>query len=347
MREIAIFTDTSFDAHSKPGHVEQAERLFAVRRALDASDLLPRLRQFTPAPAPDEALEAVHEQEMLNITRRLASHGGGQIDTDTYVTASSWEAATLAAGAAIGAVRAVVSGEVAGAFVLARPPGHHATPWRAMGFCLINNVAVAARYALDHLGIERVAIVDYDVHHGNGTQDIFYAEPRVLFCSTHGSPLYPGTGSLTEMGDPTAAPGATLNVPLPFGAGDKAYALVFEQLIAPALRRFRPQLILVSAGYDAHWSDPLGVTALSVSGYAHLTSTLIGLADELCAGRIVMVLEGGYNLDALSACVVSSLRLLLGQDAGPDLLGSLDAREPLAQVERVIEQLKQRHPLLA
>jgi acetoin utilization deacetylase AcuC-like enzyme len=283
---------------------------------------------------------------MLSATRQLASYGGGQLDPDTYVTARSWEVATLAAGAALGAVRAVVSGEVAGAFALARPPGHHATPYRAMGFCLINNVAVAARYALDRLGLERVAIVDYDVHHGNGTQDCFYDEPRVLFCSTHGAPLYPGTGAAGEMGDPAAAPGSTLNVPLPFGAGDRAYALVFEQLIAPALRRFRPQLILVSAGYDAHWNDPLGIATLSVEGYAHLTRTLIGLADELCAGKIALVLEGGYSLDALGACVVSSLRLLLGHDAGPDPLGAVKAREPLAQVAHVIEQLRQRHPLL-
>jgi acetoin utilization deacetylase AcuC-like enzyme len=346
MRETAILTDTSFDAHTWPGHVEQAERLQAVRRALEASGLGRQLRQITPRPAPDGAIEAVHTARMLDATRRLASHGGGQIDGDTYVTARSWEAATLAAGAAIGAVSAVTSGEAAGAFALVRPPGHHATPHRAMGFCLINNVAVAARYALDSLGLARVAIVDYDVHHGNGTQDIFYGEPRALFCSTHGAPLYPGTGAPGEMGDPIAAPGATLNVPLPFGAGDKAYALVFEELIAPALRRFRPQLILVSAGYDAHWSDPLGIATLSVAGYARLTRTLIELADELCAGRIALVLEGGYNLEALGACVLSSLRLLLGHDAGPDPLGAVEAREPLAQVSHMIDGLLGRHPLL-
>jgi acetoin utilization deacetylase AcuC-like enzyme len=347
MREIAILTDTSFDEHTWPGHVEQAERLRAVRRALELSGLAPRLRRIAPRPAPDPALEAVHSPHMLRITRQLASYGGGQIDGDTYVTAHSWDAATLAAGAAIGAVSAVASGQAAGAFALARPPGHHATSRRAMGFCLINNVAVAARHALDQLGLERVAIVDYDVHHGNGTQEIFYDEPRVLFCSTHGAPLYPGTGAPDEMGDPRCAPGGTLNVPLPFGAGDKAYALVFEQLIAPALRRFRPQIILVSAGYDAHWSDPLGIAALSVAGYAELTRTLIGLADELCAGKIAMVLEGGYNLDALGACVVSSLRLLLGLEPGPDPLGAVAAREPLSQVAHLVDELRRSHPLLA
>jgi acetoin utilization deacetylase AcuC-like enzyme len=345
MRETAILTDTSLDAHTWYGHVEQAERLQAVRRALDESGLNQRLRRITPAPAPLAAIEAVHDPRLLAALRQLADYGGGQIDSDTYVTAASWEVATLAAGAAIGAVGAVVGGEVAGAFALSRPPGHHATRSRAMGFCLINNVAVAARYALDELGLARVAIVDFDVHHGNGTQDIFYNEPRVLFCSTHGSPLYPGTGMPDEVGGPGAV-GATLNVPLPYGTGDVGYAMVFERLIEPALLRFRPELILVSAGYDAHWSDPLGITTLSVEGYAGLTRRLIALADELCGGRIALVLEGGYHLDALGACVVSSLHLLLGDAEAPDPLGAVDAPEPLANVRQVIAALEGRHPLL-
>jgi acetoin utilization deacetylase AcuC-like enzyme len=346
MRETAILTDVSFDAHTWHGHVEQAARLQAVRRAIDASGLNQQLQHYPPRPAPSAALEAVHAPAMLRQLRQMSSYGGGQIDADTYLTADSWELATLAAGAAIGAVDAVVAGRVQGAFALVRPPGHHATPTRAMGFCLLNNVAVAARYALDRLGLERVAIVDYDVHHGNGTQDIFYGEPRALFCSTHAAPFYPGTGALQETGDRAAAPGATLNLPLPFGTGDAGYAMAFEQVIGPDIRRFKPQLLLVSAGYDAHWGDPLGPMLLSVSGYGRLTSALIALADELCDGRIAFVLEGGYNLDALGACVVSSLRLLLGHDAGPDPLGEVQAPEPLAEIARLIDALKARHPLL-
>jgi acetoin utilization deacetylase AcuC-like enzyme len=246
----------------------------------------------------------------------------------------------------IGAVEAVAGTNARNAFALVRPPGHHATPNRAMGFCLINNVAVAARYALRRLGVQRVAIVDYDVHHGNGTQDIFYHEPQVLFCSTHAAPFYPGTGSVGEMGDRASAPGTTLNVPLPFGTGNRGYRQVFAQVIAPALRQFRPELILVSAGFDAHWSDPLGPMVLSVSGFAELNRTLLALADELCEGRLVMTLEGGYNLEALAASVLASLRQLLGRDPGPDPIGEVDAPEPLPEIERVIAILQDRHPLL-
>ena len=347
MGETTILTDLSFDAHSWHGHVEQAARLQAVRHALDASALHAELRHLAPQPAPLAALEAVHTPQLLRSVRQLASYGGGQIDADTYVTADSWDVATLAAGAAIGAVEAALGGHARGAFALVRPPGHHATRARAMGFCLINHVAVAARYAVQRLGMERVAIVDYDVHHGNGTQDIFYDDPQVLCVSTHAAPFYPGTGALAEQGDPATALGATLNIPLPFGTGDTGYALVFERVVAPALRRFRPQLILVSAGYDAHWSDPLGPMLLSVSGYSQLTQQLIVLADELCDGRIVLSLEGGYNLDALGACVIATLRLLLGHRPGPDPIGAVEDQVPTAEIARVIGALKARHPLLA
>lgn len=343
MSGTAILSDTSFDAHTWHGHVEQAERLVAIRAAIEASGLNDLLYHLEPRPAAEPQLLAVHSPELLRRTRQLSSYGGGQFDSDTYVTADSWDAACLAAGAAVGAVDAVLGGRMRNAFALVRPPGHHATPGRAMGFCLINNVAVAARYALDQFGLERVAIVDYDVHHGNGTQDIFYGEPRVLFCSTHAAPFYPGTGTIGEMGTPQAA-GATLNVPLPFGVGDRGYAQVFAEVIGPALRRYRPQLILVSAGYDAHWSDPLGPMTLSVRGYAQLTRTLCDLADELCGGRIVLVLEGGYNLDALGACVVAALWVLLGREPGPDPIGEVRVGEP--DLGQVIAALRERHPLL-
>jgi acetoin utilization deacetylase AcuC-like enzyme len=346
MAETVILTDQSFDAHTWHGHVEQAARLEAVRAALDASGLHSALSHLVPRAAPDDALEAVHTPHMLSRVRHLAGFGGGQIDGDTYVTMDSWDAATLAAGAALGAVEAVAGARFDHAFALVRPPGHHATPGRAMGFCLVNNVAVAARHAVRRLGLGRVAIVDYDVHHGNGTQDIFYADPQVLFVSTHAAPFYPGTGALDEIGAPDAR-GATLNVPLPYGVGDEGYAHVFDTVVAPALRRFRPELILVSAGYDAHWSDPLGPMVLSVAGYSALTARLIALADELCGGKIVMVLEGGYNLDALGACVVASLRLLLGRDPGPDPIGHVAGPDTGADVARVLDALRARHPLLA
>ncbi|MFV9504850.1 MAG: histone deacetylase [Oscillochloridaceae bacterium umkhey_bin13] len=345
MSGTVILTDPSFDQHDWHGHVEQAARLVAIRNAI--TPLRDALQHRLPRPAPDAALEAVHSPQLLRRIRQHASYGGGQFDSDTYVTADSWEVATLAAGSAIGAVEAIAGTSARNAFALVRPPGHHATPARAMGFCLINNIAVAARYAIRNLGVRRVAIVDYDVHHGNGTQDIFYTDPHVLFVSTHAAPFYPGTGAVREMGDYQMAPGAILNVPLPFGAGIRSYSRVFAQAIAPAIRRFKPELILVSAGYDAHWSDPLGPMVLAVSGFAHLNQVLLELADEFCDGRIVFVLEGGYNLEALGACVLTSLRQLLGHDPGPDPIGEVNAPEPLNEVDQVIELLRERHPLLS
>jgi acetoin utilization deacetylase AcuC-like enzyme len=335
-----ILSDAGCAAHTWYGHPERAERLDAITEAIIASGLADDLASRAPAPAPEPAMLAVHTPELLRRVRQLSSYGGGQIDADTYVTADSWGIAALAAGAAMGAVDAVVGEGCRNAFALMRPPGHHATPGRSMGFCLVNNIAVAARHAIDRHGLDRVAIVDYDVHHGNGTQDIFYADPRVLFVSTHAAPFYPGTGAMTEVG----VAGTTLNVPLPFGVGDVGYAQVFDELVAPALRRFRPQLILVSAGYDSHWKDPLGPMTLSTAGYAQLTARLLGLADELCGGRLALVLEGGYHLEALGACVVASLRLLLGRDPGPDLIGPARSAEP--DLGHLIETIRQRHPLL-
>jgi acetoin utilization deacetylase AcuC-like enzyme len=280
---------------------------------------------------------------MIEALRWATEQNGGWLDLDTYTTAGSWEAALLAAGGAIQLVEAIAAGRASNGFALVRPPGHHATPTRSMGFCLFNNIAIAARHALDTLGIERLAIVDYDVHHGNGTQDCFYDEERVLFCSTHASPLYPGTGAEQEVGS-GAGYGTTLNLPLAYGVGDAGFARLYDDVVLPALRRFRPQLILVSAGYDGHWDDPLGPLSLSVAGYAALTQRLAELADALCGGRIALVLEGGYSLPALGACVVAALRVLLGRDPGPDPLGAAGGREP--DVSALIERTRRTHPLL-
>jgi acetoin utilization deacetylase AcuC-like enzyme len=340
----AIITDARFAEHTLPSHPERAERLAAVEQALAVSGLRDEVLHLVGTPANEAALAAVHAPQLLAAVRRLASYGGGAFDPDTYVTADSWDVATLAAGSAIRLVEAVVRSECANGFAFLRPPGHHATYQRAMGFCLINHIAVAARYAVEQLGLSRVAIVDYDVHHGNGTQDIFYRDGRVLFCSTHAANFYPlGVGLLHEIGDADGA-GATLNVPLPFGVGDRGYTQIFEELIAPALRRFQPELILVSAGYDAHWRDPLGPMALSVGGYAHLTQMLKTLADELCGGRLALLLEGGYDLHALGACVVACTRVLMGREPGNDPIGQYSANEP--DVSGTIAALRHGHPLL-
>ncbi|HMP39491.1 MAG TPA: histone deacetylase [Roseiflexaceae bacterium] len=329
-------------AHDEPRHVERAARLLAITEALEAAGLLHDLVALDAPPADEALVRSVHSASMVDLVRWSATHQGLWIDHDTYTTSASWDAALHGVGAAIRATEAVVLGTCNNAFALVRPPGHHATTGRSMGFCLFNNVAIAARYAIDQLGLRRVAIVDYDVHHGNGTQDIFYSDPRVLFCSTHAAPLYPGTGAEREIGA-QAGEGTTLNVPLPQGAGDHGVTAVFEMLIEPALRRFQPDLILVSAGYDGHWSDPIGPLSLSVNGYAGLTARLVAVASEVCGGRIALVLEGGYNLQALAACVAASFHALLGRSPGTDPLGSAGANEP--HLLPLIERIRTRHPL--
>jgi acetoin utilization deacetylase AcuC-like enzyme len=337
----AITTNPQQAAHTEPRHVEQAERMAAIEAALDTSELRAELVQLAPRRASEQQILAVHGPQMLAALRSTMAHPRAWLDPDTYTTAASYEAALLAAGAAVQAVEVVVSGQFDNAFALVRPPGHHATPLRPMGFCLFNNIAIAARHAIDTLGLERVAIVDYDVHHGNGTQDCFYEDGQVFFCSTHAWPLYPGTGSVQEAGAESGY-GLTLNLPLPHGTGDEGFQRCFDELILPATRSFNPQLILVSAGYDAHWADPLGPLALSVAGYASLTQRLAGLAQELCGGRIVLVLEGGYDLVALSSCVVAALRVLMGRDPGADPLGAARVREPA--LSALIERVRHEHP---
>ncbi len=242
------------------------------------------------------------------------------------------------------AIDAVMKGEVNNAYCLVRPPGHHALPDDAMGFCLFNNVAVAARYALDHHGLERVMIIDYDVHHGNGTQDIFYDDPRVLYFSVHQAPFYPGTGLSDELGA-GAGLGTTINVPLPAQTAFDTYEAVFRQIMGPASDRFNPQLLLVSAGFDAHWKDPIGDMYLSIAGFARLTQIIIEQANFLCDGRLVMVQEGGYDLDAMANGVATCINLLLGDDAAVDNLGPPPTKDYRLNTDVLIAELRRIHHL--
>jgi acetoin utilization deacetylase AcuC-like enzyme len=254
-------------------------------------------------------LRAVHTDRHILGVERTARGGGGWLDGDTYCTAQSYDVALRAAGAAMRATAMVMQGEAHNAFALVRPPGHHATPSQAMGFCLFNNAAVAARSAQRLHGAAKVAVVDIDVHHGNGTQDVFYDDPSVLYCSLHQWPLYPGTGLQRETGEGRGE-GSTVNVPLPPGTDGERWLHAFESRVAPALAEHRPDLIVVSAGYDAHAADPLAELRLTTDTYAQVAARLAAIAGELCGGRTVWVLEGGYDLDALAASVGATLQSL-------------------------------------
>lgn len=329
--------------HTLVGHPENHHRLQAIMNLLEKEEVLSRLKHLEPKPVPRELLEKVHAPRYIKLVKEIAESGGGHLDLDTYMGPRSYEAALMAAGGAVEAVRAVLDGEVENAFALVRPPGHHATPTRGMGFCIFNNVAIAARYALERKEVERVLIVDFDVHHGNGTQDIFYYEPTVLYFSTHQYPHYPGTGYITDIGEGKGY-GYTVNVPLRGWVGDEGFKLIFEEILIPIARRYQPHLILVSAGFDSHWADPLASMLLSISGYTELARILKSLADELCQGRIVFVLEGGYKLEVLSYCVLNVFYVLLGEDKIIDPLGP--SPRPEQPVMAIIQNLKEIHKLV-
>jgi acetoin utilization deacetylase AcuC-like enzyme len=338
----AYVYDAIYLEHNLPSHPENARRLEHILSVLEAEGMLARLELLEPRPATVEELQRIHTPALIQQVQHVAQAGGGHLDMDTYVSARSYDAALMAAGGLVRAVEAVLAGEIDNGFALVRPPGHHATSTRAMGFCLFNNVAVAAQAAVAGGEVERVFIADFDVHHGNGTQDAFADDSAIFYFSTHQYPYYPGTGHWQEIGYGSGE-GTLLNVPLPTQVGDAGYAQIFAELVWPLAERFRPDLILVSAGYDAHWNDPLAHMNLSLTGYAWLTQELVRMAEELCAGRIVLTLEGGYQLDVLAYGVLNSLYALLGKDTIADPLGpSPHAERP---VDDLVARLKEVHNL--
>ncbi len=318
---VGVVYDPLYLEHDTGEHPESRRRLEAIVARLKDSGVWDRLAHIPPRPATIAELRRVHSEGMIRRVRELALAGGGEIDADTVVSPRSYDAALMAAGGVEAAVDAVMGGEVSSAFALVRPPGHHATRTRSMGFCLFNNVAVAAAHALDKHKLECVLIIDTDVHHGNGTQDIFEDEPRVCYISTHQSPLYPGSGFAGERGR-----GNIFNIPLPPGAGDAEYTRAYDEVLVPVARRFKPELILVSAGFDAHWSDELASMCLSITGYAQMMRRIKSLADEFCGGRVVLTLEGGYNMAALSGCVKAVFGVLMGGKEIEDRVGPCPSR---------------------
>jgi acetoin utilization deacetylase AcuC-like enzyme len=310
---IAIVDDLRFDAHEERSghHPECPERLVAARQGLYAS-VDDALRLGVPArDATTSELARVHTPQYLGLLRNGIGSGYGNLDADTYFSPGTRDATWLAAGGAIDLATTLTNGGAKRGVALLRPPGHHATPGTSMGFCLLNNIALAASSALAS-GMKRVAIVDWDVHHGNGTQDAFYADPRVLFISLHQFPLYPGTGAAREIGDGPGR-GFSANLAMPARSGDEAYGAAFREVVLPLLRAHAPELVLVSAGFDAHARDPLASLELSTAGYGAMASALLDIVDELGHGRIGFVLEGGYDLQALEASVAQVGASLTGQ----------------------------------
>ncbi|WP_455370378.1 histone deacetylase family protein [Petrachloros mirabilis] len=293
------------------GHPESPDRLRAIMQQLEQSGTAAQLLKITPRKAEDEWITLVHTAKYVAALNRCTPTSGRvSLDPDTSMSPGSLNAAYLAAGGALAAVDAIMSQQVDHVFCAVRPPGHHAEAGRAMGFCLFNNVAIAARYVQKNYGLKRVLIVDWDVHHGNGTQHSFEDDPTILFFSTHQYPHYPGTGRAMERGT-GAGEGFTINVPMEAGEGDEAYHTIFLKSLVPAADDFKPEFVIISAGFDAHRDDPLASMGLTEAGYADLTGIVAGIARRHAQGRILSSLEGGYNLTALSASVDAHIKALL------------------------------------
>jgi len=310
---VLLESHAAFLAHETgPGHPERPARLQAVLAGVDEAGVHDAIAHVTPRPATRAELERVHPAVYLDALERFCGAGGGDIDADTTAVTESWHAACLAAGAGVDAIERLDRGEADAAFCVVRPPGHHATARRAMGFCLLNNVAVAAA-ALAARG-ERVLVVDYDAHHGNGTQDVFYSDSRVLYVSMHEFPLYPGTGRLDETGAGEGA-GTTVNLPFPAGTTGDAYLAALDEVVIPVAERFAPTWVILSAGFDGHRADPLTDLGLTSGDFADLTERLAALAP---AGHRLAFLEGGYDLDALARSAGACVAALAGASYRPE-----------------------------
>jgi len=341
--KTGLVYDPIYLEHDTGNHVENSQRLVAIMSHLEETGLINQATTLSPRPASAEELEMVHSSEYISYIRSNAEKGGGWLDPDTVMCPRSYEVALYAAGGVLTAVEAVMKGKVDNAFALVRPPGHHATHNRAMGFCIFNNVAIAAKFALDNFNLNRVLIADFDVHHGNGTQDSFYADPKVLYFSTHQYPFYPGTGSASETGAGEGK-GFTVNFPMAAGWGDEEYLSAFNEVLVPVARRFQPQLVLVSAGFDPHWADSLAMMEVTITGFAQMVRVLKELAIELCQGRLVLTLEGGYNLQVAAASTKATFDILLDSPEIVDPLGGSPRGKPGGFQEH-IKKIKELHHL--
>ena len=340
--KAGLVYDSIYLEHDTGSHVENSQRLVTTMSYLKETGIKEKLTCLPPRPASIEELEMVHTPEYISYVKSKAEGGGGWLDPDTVMSPKSYEAALYAAGGLLVAVENVMRGEVDSAFALVRPPGHHAIHDRAMGFCIFNNMAIAAKVALSEFSLNRILIADFDVHHGNGTQDAFYADPKVLYFSTHQYPFYPGTGWMDETGMGEGE-GTTVNFPMSAGWGDEEYLRAFNEVLVPVARRFEPQLILVSAGFDVHWADNLAMMRVSVTGFAQIVMILKELAAELCQGRLVFTLEGGYNLQVVASSIKAVFDVLLGNSEIDDPLGKASMVRKTEGFDEHIEEIKRIH----
>ncbi len=341
---VGVIQDSRFREHRAPeGHPERPDRLAAVEEAI--ASRAEALSQLAPRQAGDEEILRIHQRAHLESISEAVRRAPTQLDPDTYLSPRSLEVARLAAGGSIDLARAVARGDLTAGLAAVRPPGHHAEPHRAMGFCLLNNVAIAAAALRAEEGVERILILDWDVHHGNGTQRSFEEDPNLLYVSTHHYPFYPGTGDFDEAGSGRGE-GATVNVPLPAGCNDGVYLGALQRILVPLTLAFRPEILLVSAGFDAHRDDPLGGMRISEEGFAGMGSIVRSLADAVCGGRLAYFLEGGYSISGLRQGTGAVLDTALPPEA-PSLPGPVEAPEGSLLgklVERVINVHRRRYP---
>jgi len=339
-----ILYHDSFTRHTYPGHPENHQRVQAIMRQLKHEDKV--LEKLTPIEAREASADDIcigHSADYIAEVQSVSQRGGGMLDADTYMNEFSYEAAARAVGGTLDMISKIVSNELSNGFALTRPPGHHARRQRGSGFCIFNTVAVAALALRSLHNVERVAILDFDVHHGNGTQAIVEEEPAILYISSHQYPFYPMTGALNSIGS-KAAKGTKINLPLPEGTGDEGFQKIYKEIVFPALERFSPDFLLVSAGFDAHFQDPLAGLNITLTTYHWLATQLFTLAQKICQGRLIYCLEGGYNRKVLAFAVSDIFRTLLGDSpAFEDKIGRVSGREP--DLSELISTLKALHSL--
>lgn len=325
------------DTSNDPENPETKRRLEVVISGLDMKFIRQQLVSIPARPATLEELALIHQPEYIKRVATFCQNGGGFWDVDTYLSHNSYKAALYAAGGTIEATKAVVNNEVPMAYALVRPPGHHAVFDNAMGFCVFNNIAIAARYATKNLNIKRILIIDFDIHHGNGSQQVFTTTPDVLYISAHEAALFPGTGHIDDVG-------RAINIPFPNYCSDKEYIQAFDEIIVPAARRFQPELLMVSAGYDIHWADKYDMR-VSLEGIYQITRIIKQLGEELCGGKTVFVLEGGYNLQVLSCAVNATFNLWLGDTYLDDPLGPPPKKPEPPDIQQLLAEVKKRYGL--